>query len=194
MERLEGYFGRYGALSREILEFLQRYGKLNPYCKGEYYIDLYSIKNTCCILLDGLVSYETIQQKGKVVIEQLAVPYQYFSGTKHIYSNNGEEVAIRFLRDSTVYEIRNEHLQQGIKSYPELSNMYHILKQHYVDSVKVFLRLQNLERNIRLWYLYTHIPELEHESLTVEQLCSLLGFTNSRQYYKALDYYYSHRK
>ena len=193
MERLEGYFGRYGTLSRETLEFLYRYGKLNSYCKGEYYIDLYTTKNSFCILLDGLVAYEIMQQKGKVVIELVAVPYQYFSGTKHIYSNTGEEVAIRFLRDSTVYEIKNEHLQKGVNTYPELSNLYHILKQHYVDSFKVFLRLQNLERDLRLWYLYSNMPELEHESLTIEQLCSLLGYTDNRQYYKALDYYHAHR-
>jgi len=176
-------------LKKEHLDFLMEHGQIHSFKRGEYYISTQETKQRWCILLEGLIAFEVLGPRNQIVIERIGLAGQYFSGTKHIYSTHGEGTAVHFLRASIVYEIRNKDLQEGINSYPEISQLYHILKQHQLDIVKVFLRIHKLERNARLSYLYWQFPEL-WQQLTIRQLCSLLDFTNTKQYYRALAAYY----
>ncbi|MFD2553555.1 hypothetical protein [Sphingobacterium tabacisoli] len=81
-------------------------------------------------------------------------------------------------------------LSEDIKVYRH--ETYHILKQHELELTKVSLRIPNLDRKERLMYLCDQLPETK-DQMTVRQLCSLLGYTDDRQYYKALDYYHNLR-
>ncbi len=186
MERLQKYVERYTFLDAEARDFLSRHGKIRHCPKDSYYVVRYERKSTWCFILQGLVSFESMDAKGKVSIERVGTVHQYFSGTKHPYSISGSEVAIRFLKDSYIYEIPNQDFQTAIRQFAEIGHIYHILKQHNLHSLEVFLRINKMDRTQRLTYLYTQMPELKGQ-LTVEQLCSLLGYTDHRQYYKALE-------
>ncbi|MEN5435277.1 hypothetical protein ABE545_16705 [Sphingobacterium faecium] len=189
MKRLQDYLSGYTSLSEEAKTYLSQNGTIKFYKKDAYYLKENDIKHRTAFLLEGLLCYEFLNKKGKIQIERIGIVHQYIEGTKHPYSRSCAEVAIRFLYDSTVYEINNEPLQQGIKAYPELNYLNHILKQHAINTMKVYIRISNLDREERLAFLYTKIPELIGK-LTVGQLCSLLGYTDHRQYYTALRYWH----
>lgn len=189
MYRLEAYFNRYTTLSQESKDFLSSHGRIRTFQKGSYFMGQHELKHKWCFLLEGLIGYEILDRHGKMQLERLGTINQYFVGTKHAYSPNGATVAVRFLQNSTTYTISNIYLQTGIRQYPELSQVYHILKQHSLDALHVFIRLNKLDRIVRLAYLYQQFPHVK-EQLTVRQTCSLLGYTNTKQYYQALEYYY----
>ena len=185
MERLIHYITQYTALSEEAAAFLKQHGQLHYGSKDSYYVIQHGRKSSWCWLLQGLLAFEFSDTKGSIHIERLGLVNQYFSGTKHPYSLNGSSLAIRFLQDSLFYEISNPHFQKAIHLFPEFGQVYHILKQQYLNNLEIFLHISKLERVQRLSYLYSNIPQLKGQ-LTVAQLCSLLGYTNHRQYYKAL--------
>ncbi len=190
MKRLQDYLSGYVALPEEVINFLSQNGKIKHYKKEEYYIRENDIKHSSAFLLEGLLSYELLNKKMKIQIERIGTVNQYIEGTKHLYSRSSAEVAIRFLADSTVYEINNEILQEGIGRYPELNFLNHILKQQALNTIKVYIRIPKLDREERLAFLYAKIPELIGK-LTVDQMCSLLGYTDHRQYYAALKYWHN---
>lgn len=190
MHRLETYFTRYTTLSQASKDFLSSHGRIRNFKKGSYFVGQHELKHKWCFLLDGLIGYEILDRHGKMQLERLGTVHQYFVGTKHAFSPNGAAVAVRFLQNSTVYTISNIHLQTGIRQYTELSQVYHILKQHSLDALYIFIRINKLDRIQRLAYLYSQLPEVKGQ-LTVRQICSLLGYTNTKHYYQALEYYYN---
>lgn len=190
MDRLTEYLNKYGVLSEDIKGYLHRHGKLKSYSKGEYFVTQYDIQHSWCFLLEGLAGYQTLDNKGGIKLERLCPVNHYFVGTKHIYSKSTNRTAIQFLQASAVYIISNEDLKNGIRLFKELNEIYHILKQHELDIRQTFLRIRDLPREQRLTYLFDHLSETR-DQMTVRQLCSLLGYTNSRQYYEALNHYYT---
>ncbi len=192
MDRLTEYLNKYGLLSGDVKVYLHRHGRLKNYSKGEYFVTQYDIQHSWCFLLEGLAGYQTLDNKGGIRLERLCPANHYFVGTKHIYSKSTNRTAIQFLQASVVYIISNEDLKKGIRKYKNLNEIYHILKQHELELTKIFLRIPNLDRIERLKYLYDQLPSVK-EKLTVRELCSLLGYTDDRQYYRALDYYHNQR-
>lgn len=190
MKRLTEYLNKYGLLSEDLKVYLHRHGKLKSYSKGEYFVTQYDIQHSWCFLLEGLAGYQTLDNKGNLKLERLCPVNHYFVGTKHIFSKSTNRTAIQFLQPSVVYIISNEDLKNGIRLFDELNEIYHIMKQHELDIRQIFLRTPNIPRQQRLAYIYDHLPEVK-DKITVRQICSLLGFTNSRQYYEALDFYYN---
>lgn len=190
MDRLTEYLNKYGLLSEDIKVYLHRHGKLKSYNKGEYFVTQYDTQHSWCFLLEGLAGYQTLDNKGNIKLERLCPANHYFVGTKHIFSKSTNRTAIQFLQSSAVYIISNDNLKNGILLFKELNEIYHIMKQHELDLRQIFLRIPHLARIERLSYLYDQLPSVK-EKLNVRQLISLLGYTNSRQYYEALNYYYT---
>lgn len=191
MHRIIQYFNQYKILDKAAQDFLIRHGQLHTYKKGSYYITRHEKKYDWCFLLEGLVGYEVSTDRGQV-LERLCPIHHYFSGTKHPYSHGSKNAALIFLQPSIVYSISNNSFKLGIKQHHELNTVFHILKQHEINLTAIFLRLPKIARETRLTYLYQAFPEIEGQ-LTIKQLCSLLGYTDNRQYYKALDYYFDNK-
>ena len=193
MDRIEKYFDRYRLMHATVKDYLRQKGKLLHYKKNAYFVAHNETKHKWCFLLEGLAGYHSLDASGNTSLERLCPINHYFVGTKHLFSRSTNSTAIQFLEPSTVYIISNKDLKNGIQQYNELGEIYHIMKQHELDIRQIFLRIPNIPRQQRLAYLYDHLPEVK-DKMTVRQLCSLLGFTNSRQYYEALDFYYFNSK
>lgn len=191
MHRVIHYFNSYNILEKTTQDFLYSHGRIQTFSKGSYYIHNQETKHDWCFLLEGLLGYEVISDTGSA-LEQLCPTQSYFVGTKHLYSSSAKNTALIFLQTSVVYSISNHNLRLGIAQYPELDHVYHILKQHELNLTAIFLRLPKIAREERLSYLYHSLPEVIGK-LTIQQVCSLLGYTNHRQYYKALKYYFENR-
>lgn len=192
MDRIEKYFERYEALSEAAKEYLRAKGEIVKFTKNAYYVRQNEAKQNWCFLLEGLVGHQVIDNKGNAKLVKLCPTNHYFGGTKHIFSKSAPRTAIQFLQPSTIYSIANKELQTGIRAFAELHEMYNIMKQHGLDIRDIFLGIPGVDRVERIAYLFDHLPEVKGQ-MTVKQICSLLGYSDDRQYYRALDYY-NHRE
>lgn len=189
MERLFNYIRDYIPISDTATTFIKNKGRILNFKKGENYILQQQSKHYWCFLLEGLVIFHSLDSKGKETIEKFCPVNHYFVGTKHIYSESPQRPAIQFIQPSTVYSISNHDLKAGIKQYKELYEFYNILKQHEINYSQIFIGIPRTAREERLAYLEEHFPRIRDE-MTIKQVCSLLGYTDDRQYYKALGYLY----
>lgn len=188
MDRVEKYFNRYESISFEAREYLRTKGEIMNFKKNTYYVLQHEAKHNWCFLLEGLVAHQVIDKKGNTKYIKLCPINHYFVGTKHIFSKSKPRTAIQFLHPSTIYTISNEDLKTGIRKFAEIHEIYNIMKQHELDMRDIFLGIPTVTREERIAYLFDHLPEIKGK-MTVKQLCSLLGYSDDRQYYRALDYY-----
>ncbi|WP_164108679.1 MULTISPECIES: hypothetical protein [Sphingobacterium] len=193
MDRIEKYLEKYGLLTTKAKEYLRQYGKIMYFSKNAYFLFQHETKHNWCFLLEGLVGHQIIDKKGNSKLIKLCPTNHYFVGTKHIFSKSRPRTAIQFLQPSTIYMISNEDLKTGIRKFAELNEIYHIMKQHELDIREIFLSIPSVMRDERIAYLFDHLPEVKGK-MTVKQLCSLLGYSDDRQYYRALDYFNNRRE
>lgn len=190
MERLIQFLKNYTSLSTATIDFLSTKGYITQQPKGAVLLKPNQIKMNWYLLLDGLVGYKMEQENGTEILQKICTPYHYFVGTKHLYSVKPNKYKLVVLQQAEIYRIQHVDLQHGIKQYPEINLLYHILKQRNLDASNHLIHIQRMDRQERLHYLYKHFPTVQN-NLTIRSLCSLLGFTNLRQYYKALAYHYA---
>lgn len=188
MIRIKQLFSKYTPLSEKGEEFLQKHGRIKSYNKGDIFIHQQQKNNLFGILLDGLVAYSITNQQHDVTLTKIITPYNYFVGNKHIYSKSNALENIHFIKNSEVFIINNDLIGQAIKNFHEFNLMYHILKQQYITICNNLLYIQQSKNELKLIYFYLYFPSLKNQ-LTVSQICSLLGFSNSRQYYISLEKY-----
>ena len=181
-------FEKYYILQNEPKELLQQFGRIHRYRKGDYFKQEDEPIEKWCLVLEGLVSKEHINSAEQLVIERICEPGAYFTGTKHLFSKSSEPVSIHFLRDTTLFEIRNQYFQDMVETFSDLKAVYHILTQHKLNhAVRHQHTIHALRSEERLHDLYLYRPQLI-ELLTVEQKKAFLGITNNREYYKAKRY------
>ena len=182
------YFEKYCTLDDELKELLQHFGSIRKYRKGNFFKQEYEPIEKWCFVLEGLVSKEHINSAEQLVIERICEPGAYFTGTKHVFSRSSEPVAIRFLRDTTLFEIRNQYFQDMVETFSGLKSVYHILTQHKLNhAVRHQHTIHALRSEERLHDLYLYRPQLI-KLLTVDQKKAFLGITNNREYYRAKRY------
>ncbi|WP_159634755.1 hypothetical protein [Sphingobacterium composti Ten et al. 2007 non Yoo et al. 2007] len=189
MNRVIAFISRYTKLSEQAIDYLYIHGRIKKYRKGSIFILQQDTNNLSCLLLDGLAGCSIMNHKYDLALTKVITPFNYFVGSKHIYSNKGSRENIEFLKDSEGFIINRINVQHAIRSFPEFSLIYHILKERNIAMCSHFIHLHKIKYVDRLSFLYHHFPEVKNQ-LTIQQLCSLLGYTNSKQYYFALEKYY----
>lgn len=188
MKRMFTYFEKYCTLDNELKELLRHFGRIRKYRKGDFFKQGYEPIEKWCFVLEGLVSKEHINSADQLVIERICEPGAYFTGTKHVFSRSSEPIAIHFLRDTTLFEIRNQYFQDMVETFPGLKAVYHILTQHKLNhAVRHQHTIHALRSEERLHDLYLYRPQLI-KLLTVDQKKAFLGITNNREYYRAKRY------
>ena len=188
MERMFTYFERYCILDHELKELLQHFGRIRSYRKGDFFKQEYEPIEKWCFVLEGLVSKEHINSADQLVIERICEPGAYFTGTKHLFSRSIEPVAIRFLRNTILFEIRNHYFQDMVETFPCLKSVYHILTQHKLNhAFRHQHTIRALRAEERLYDLHLYRPGLLPQ-LTVDQKKAFLGIANNEAYYKAKQY------
>jgi len=182
------YFEKYCILDDELKELLNRFGGIRRYRKGDFFKQEDEPIEKWCFVLEGLVSKEHTNSADQLVIERVCEPGAYFTGTKHVFSRSSEPIAIHFLRDTTLFEIRNQYFQDMVETFPGLKAVYHILTQHKLNhAVRHQHTIHALRSEERLHDLNFYRPQLI-KLLTVDQKKAFLGITNNREYYRAKRY------
>jgi len=188
MKRMFTYFEKYLSLEDELKELLLHFGRKRSYRKGDFYKQEDEPVEKWCFVLEGLVSKEHINSADQLVIERICEPGAFFTGTKHVFSKSNEPIAIRFLKDTTLFEIRNQYFQDMVETFPGLKSVYHILTQHKLNhAVRHQHTIHALRAEERLHDLYLYRPGLI-KLLTVEQKKAFLGIANNTAYYRAKYY------
>lgn len=188
MERIYVQFERYSSLNEEIKQDLTTLGKIKRYNKGSYYKHEDEAVSKWCFIIQGLVSEEHFNAGDRLVVERICDTNEYFVGTKHTFSSTGEPLAIKFLKPTLLYEIRNSHLQELLDQHDELKAIYHRLVQRKLNqSNRHIHRTNGLLAEERLYDLHLDRPNLIKQ-LTVEQKSAFLKLANNEAYYKAKRY------
>lgn len=193
MHRIKILFNKYTSLSKQGEEFLLRHGKIKTYLKNEIFIQQNQKNEMFGILLDGLVGYSIINYNNDLTFTKVITPFNYFVGSKHVFSKRETNENIHFLKKSQVFITSNSNIQHAIRKMPEYNLMYHILKQKHITICNNYLHIRQLKDEQKLIYFYRFFPELKNQ-LTINQICSLLGFSNSRQYYISLKKFLAKRE
>lgn len=185
MDRIYVQFERYSLLSKEAKQELKSMGKITVHTQGNYYKHEDESVSKWCFVFDGLVSKEHFNRDERLVIERICEVNSYFVGTKHSFSTTGEPLAIKFLKPTVLYEIRNTQLQSLLDRHLELASVYHRLVQHKLNhSNRHIHRTNGLPAEERLYDLHVERPNLITQ-LTVQQKCDFLKLANNESYYKA---------
>lgn len=192
MTRLFHYFARYSRLSEEAKEFLSYHGIVASYAPKSVFVRPGEVKHKWCFVLEGLIGMELHDSSGKVAIEQILAAHDHFSGSKHPFSTQPQQVVIAFYEHSTLYELPNSAFREAVDGFAELQLLYHILKQQQINKQRLFIRMTKIPKIERVAYLHRHFPAIATR-LTVKQIFSLLGYTTPRQYYAALQHYLRQR-
>lgn len=192
MQRIKNHFNKYTSLSAQGEEFLFKHGKIKTYFQNELFIQQNNKNDLFGLLLDGLVGYSITNTNNDLKYTKVISPFNYFVGSKHLFSSKETNENIQFLKKSEVLIINNSHIKQAIIKIPEFNTMYHILKQRYIIICNNYLQIQQLKDEQKLIYFYRFFPELKNQ-LTINQICSLLSFSNTRQYYTSLKRFLENR-
>ena len=188
MKRMFTHFEKYLAIDDELKQLLQHFGRIRRYRKGDFFKQEYEPIEKWCFVLEGLVSKQHINSADQLVIERICEPGAYFTGTKHLFSKSSEPIAIHFLQDTTLFEIRNQYFQDMVETFPGLKAVYHILTQHKLNhAVRHQHTIHALRVEERLHDLYLYRPQLI-KLLTVDQKKAFLGIANNTAYYRAKRY------
>lgn len=187
MERMINYFGYYRKLSEEAQHFLRINGKLKQYQSNSYY-KLYNERvEKWSFIIDGLVARISYHNQ-REIIERFYTSHYYFSGTNHAFSKNADPIALKFLRESTIYEISHKNFKEGVNLFPELNDMYQILKQHDIRYTQQLISILKSPSLHRIHLLASHQPQL-YNSLTIKEKMAYLDISNYKYYYRALTYH-----
>lgn len=187
MNRLFDYFNKYRNVSHELVAFLITHGKVKEYQKDFYYLLSTEKKDRFLFILEGLVAIITYQDD-KENIERLYCDKFYFTGTKHVFSNSAENISIKFLRKTYLYEISNQNFITAINQFSELKDIFLIIKEHEIQHNRNTISVLNSPPIQRIMQLAIRQPVL-HNVLTVKEKVSYLNYTTLRDYYAALNYY-----
>lgn len=187
MERMINYFGYYRKLSEDTKHFLRKNGRIKQYPSHTFYKMDDEHIGKWSFILQGLVAIISFQ-KHKEIIERFYTSHYYFSGTKHVFTQNSDRLSIKFLRITTFYEIPNTSFQEGISLYTELNDIYQILKQHEIRYTQQLISILNSPSLHRMHVLATLQPDLYH-ILTIKEKMAYLNISNLKYYYRALSYH-----
>ncbi|MCA5006122.1 hypothetical protein [Sphingobacterium bovistauri] len=187
MERVINYLGYYIKLSEEAKHFLRINGRIKLYSSNSYYKMHDEHISKWNFIIEGLVAMISFHNQ-KENIERFYTSHYYFSGTKHVFSKNSEPLTIKFLRNTTLFEIPNSSLQNGLTLYTELNEIYQILKQHEIRYTQQLISILNSPSKHRIHALALLQPDL-YDTLTIKEKMSYLNISNFKYYYRALSYH-----
>lgn len=111
---------------------LIRHAMLRKGMRGQVYCREDESRPYWCYVLEGMVgAYET--RLRKPYLHWIATEGHYFTGTKHEYSFNSQDLNIQFLRKSTIACIPLTVLQELQDRYPSMHHFVSIMRQRKSD-------------------------------------------------------------
>ena len=95
MERLFEFWRAYISIPKEVREFIQAHAEVISASKND--IESIEVQHYWCFVLEGLVAGYGTNLSGKQIMTWISVGNQYFTGTRHPFSNRRNDIKIKFL-------------------------------------------------------------------------------------------------
>lgn len=175
MDRLFTFWRKYTSISTTSEKFITEHAKIIFYKANSYFSRYYEVKPYWCFLLQGIASGIRFEENGTERITWLAMPPDYFTGTKHSYSNHGENLDIKFLVYSQIAAIPLDQMRYAQKHMADVAELIQVLKQRKLTQQKQLLEITKLPYGIDQYVAFRHaFPELSL-SLTIKQTSQFLN-------------------
>jgi len=127
-KHLDTYFNADDPCRNELI----KHTKLRQGKRGQIYCREDESRPYWCYVLDGRIgAYET--KLKKPYLHWIATEGNYFTGTKHEYSFNSQDLNIQFLKKSTIACIPLTVLQELQDQYPSMHHFVSIMRQRKSD-------------------------------------------------------------
>jgi len=191
MNRFFTYADYYTALSLEEKQFINTHARIRTYNRHDYYLLAGEAKTNWCFVLDGVVAGVRTNYEGDELLQWLSVKHQYFTGTKHPFSERSQGLQIQFLHPTELMELPYTYLREAQHQYPAFAELLQVLKEQklkYFQTLAKILKLPARER------LHKALDELHNwiTLLQVDECCSLLNISYP-MYYDGLRKYLKQR-
>lgn len=175
MERFFTYAEQRVNLSIEEKQFIRAHGRVRRYAKKAYYLFASERKKTWCFVLDGLVAGVRYYDGQYPDLLWLASQYDYFTGTKHAFSDQSEGLDIQTLRPCELLELPLEHVRTVQSQYPQLAELFQILLRKKLMMTRTLFNIQKIaDGTYRYIEFRRRLPKLERQ-LAMRETCSLLN-------------------
>ena len=187
MTRFFNYADRYRVLSPEEKRFFNAHARVRRYTKHDYYLLADEAKSNWCFVLAGAVAGMKTTHEGEQQLLWLSVTNQYFTGTKHPFSEQSHGLQVQFLHPTEVMELPYTYLREAQQQYPAFAELLQVLKEQKLKSFQSLIKILKLPPNERF---HQALDELPHwvSQIQVDECCSLLNI-NHKWYYQNLKKY-----
>ncbi|GAA4790883.1 hypothetical protein GCM10023231_18480 [Olivibacter ginsenosidimutans] len=187
MNRFFTYAAQYCPLTKEEKQFINAHARTRTYNRHDYYLLAGEAKNNWCFVLDGAAAGVKTNDEGEESLQWLSVKHQYFTGTKHPFSERSHGLQVQFLHPTALMELPYTYLREAQHQYPAFAELLQVLKEQklrYFQSLTKILKLPARER------LHKALDELHNwiTPLQVDEVCSLLNISHP-MYYNGLHKY-----
>ena len=191
MTRFFSYADRYRVLSPEEKRFINAHARVRRYTKHDYYLLADEAKSNWCFVLAGAVAGMKTTHEGEEQLQWLSVTNQYFTGTKHPFSEQSHGLQVQFLHSTEVMELPYTYLREAQQQYPAFAELLQVLKEQKLKNFQSLIKILKLPARERL---YQALDELHSWVilLQVHECCSLLNISYP-MYYNGLRKYLKQR-
>lgn len=183
---------KYLEFSQETKNFIKKYGKIKLANKNEYYTLHDQHAPYWCFILEGLVAGLSFDSNGNRTIHWIAQEGHYFTGNKHLFSDESCQQDIQFLSAGKILEIPIHHMRLAQNEFTEINELTHRFKQHKIlqkDLIIDILKQKDLK--LRYFKFMDEMGELASR-LTIEQKRDFIQI--SEAHYKKVHRAYLIRK
>ncbi|WP_134089097.1 cyclic nucleotide-binding domain-containing protein [Olivibacter sp. XZL3] len=175
MERFFTYAEQRVELNPEEKQFIRAHGRIRRYAKKAYYLLAGERKKTWCFVLSGLLAGMHHRGDSRADLLWIAQQYEYFTGTKHTFSDQAEGLDIQILRPSELLELPLQQVRTVLPQYPQLAELFQILLRKKLMMTRMLFNIQKVtDGAFRYVAFRQQLPELERQ-LTMEETCRFLN-------------------
>lgn len=175
MERFFTYAEQRVKLSPEEKQFIRTHGRIRRYAKKAYYLLAGEHKKTWCFILSGLVAGMHHRGNSRADLTWIAQQYEYFTGTKHTFSDQSEGLDIQILRPCELLELPLQQVRTAQSLYPQLAELFQILLRKKLIAARALFNIQKTNDGAFRYVAFRQqLPELERQ-LTMEETCRFLN-------------------
>lgn len=192
MIRFYQHIKKYLELPPEVQSFIQEHGYIRHGNKNEYFVLQDQHAPHWGYVLEGLIAGHSFDADGNRTIHYVVQEGDYFTGNKHLHSDESCKQNIEFFKNSEVLVIPIDKMRYAQKQFPEINELIHRFKQHKIlQKDRLINILKQKDLKLRYFKFMDDMGNLAGQ-LTVEQRRDFIQI--SEAHYKKVNRAYSRRK
>lgn len=179
MERLFTFWRKYAELTEEGKSYIIHHSVVLPFADNDIFAHHDEHKHYWCFIPEGLVAAYCRQGDGDSKIAWIAGPLDYFTGTRHPFTDKHDMVDIVCLQAGRLVMIPNSELIYAQQHFADVGELLQVLKQRKISQQDILLeimRQKNMEQRCMTFFERCSAIAL---ALSREQCCAFLQVSHS---------------